>query len=74
MGDEQRVEKAIDRALVLFSATIEQLIAEKSHRIKEVMRARDQYLALFYDGAFDEDADAIERYFMFFAFAARKSR
>ena len=73
-GREERVEGAIARALDLFSATTEQLIAEKSYRIKEVLRARDEFLKLFYDGTFDHDADNIERYFMQFAWLARIHR
>ncbi|MCL2883699.1 MAG: hypothetical protein FWF30_04455 [Coriobacteriia bacterium] len=71
-GREERLAGAIDRALDLFSATTEQLVAEKSPRLKEVLRARNEFLRLFYDDTFDTDADAIERYFTLFAVAARK--
>lgn len=67
-----RMNKAIDRALVLFDATIEVLARQRSPRLKEVLRAREEFLRLFFDDRFDEDADAIERYFMFFAVTARK--
>jgi len=71
-GREDRLEGAISRALDLFDATTEQLVKEKSPRIKEVMRARNEFLRLFYDEAFEDDADAIERYFTQFALVARK--
>lgn len=70
-GKEQRAQKAIDRAVDLLDATVEVLVAQKSPRVKEVLRAREEFLRLFYDGTFEEDADAIARYFNFFAIAAR---
>ena len=70
-GREERVEGAIVRALDLFNATTEQLVVEKSPRLKEVLRARNEFLRLFYDDTFDTDADAIERYFTQFAIANR---
>ena len=73
-GREERVEGAIARALDLFSATTEQLVIEKSYRLKEVLRARDEFLKLFYEDTFADDADSIERYFMQFAFMARARR
>lgn len=71
-GKTARCDGAIARALDLFSATVELLTAQHSYRAKEVLRARDQFLALFYDGTFDADADAIEHYFSCFAIAAQK--
>jgi len=73
-GREERVDGAIERALDLFSATTEQLAKERSPRLREVLRARNEFLRLFYDGTFDEEADAIERYFTQFAIAARRTR
>jgi hypothetical protein len=69
----ERMEGAINRALDLFSATVEVLLREGTHkhRAREVLRARDEFLALFYDDRFGE-ADKIEEYFMHFAVAARK--
>lgn len=70
-GKEARAQGAIDRAVDLLDATIEALVAERSPRVKEVLRARGEFLRLFFDGTFDEDADNIERYFSQFATAAR---
>ena len=71
-GNAVREERAIDRAIDLFSATVEVLAGtEYSYRLKEVLRARDEFLRLFFDGTFEADADNIERYFMYFAYAAR---
>ena len=71
-GNAIREERAIDRAIDLFSATVEVLKGtEYSYRLKEVLRARDEFLSLFFDGTFDRDADKIDQYFTYFAFAAR---
>jgi hypothetical protein len=70
-GKESRMESAIERALDLFSATVEVNLKLYPHRLQELLRARDEFLRLFYDGTFDSDADAIEHYFMNFAYLAR---
>ena len=71
-GNEIRKNRAIDRAIDLFSATVETTAnTDYSYRLKEVLRARDEFLRLFFDGTFDHDAIKIERYFMDFAFLAR---
>jgi hypothetical protein len=71
-GNGAREARAIDRAIDLFSATVEVNIGtENSYRLRELLRARDEFLRLFFDGTFDRDADNIERYFMYFAYAAR---
>ncbi len=72
-GDQVHFEGALYRAIDLFDATVEVLIEQKSPRVKEVLRSRDQFLRLFYDDKFD-DADSIERYFMQYAMAARRGR
>ena len=73
-GNELRETRAVDRAIDLFSATADVLKGTQySYRLKEVLRARDEFLRLFFDGTFDEDADNIERYFTYFAYIARVS-
>ena len=71
-GKDKRAQGAIDRACDLLDATVELLVAQKSPRVKEVLRAREEFLRLFFDGTFDEDADNIERYFHQYAIAARR--
>ncbi|NQV03760.1 MAG: hypothetical protein HQ542_14010 [Bacteroidia bacterium] len=66
----QDFEPALIRALDLFDATIELLVSKKSYRLKEVLRARDQFLQSIY---VKEDY-TIEQYFMQFAIAARNTR
>jgi hypothetical protein len=71
-GNAVSETRAIDCAIDLFSATVEVLINTKySYRLKEVLRARDEFLRLFFDGTFDIDAENIDRYFMYFAYTAR---
>ncbi len=72
--DTPRFKGALNRALDLFDATTELLVKQHSPRIKEVLRSKDQYLRLFFDGTFETDADAMERYFMQYALAARINR
>ncbi len=72
--DINRFEGALNRALDLFDATTEQLVRKRSPRSKEVLRSKDQFLALFFDDKFDSDAEAIENYFMQYALAARSDR
>lgn len=71
-GKQAREQGAVDRAFDLFDATIECLAKQRSPRLREVLLARDEFARLFFDGAFDRDADALERYFMNYAVAARK--
>ena len=70
-GKDKRAQGAIDRAVDLLDATVEVLVAQKSPRVKEVLRAREEFLRLFFDDTFEEDADNIVRYFNLFAIAAR---
>ena len=70
-GKDKRAQAAIDRAVDLLDATVEVLVQQKSPRVKEVLRAREEFLRLFFDGTFEDDADNIARYFNFFAIVAR---
>ena len=72
-GENDLMIGAIDRTLDLFNATTETLIANKSPRAKEVLRAEDQFLSLFFDDNF-ADADRVDEYFMQYALAARNGR
>jgi len=74
-GDKALFEGALVRALDLFDATVEGLVARKSVRAREVLRAKDQYLQLFYGDASDPiEAHRLENYFMEFAIAARLNK
>lgn len=63
-------EPALIRALDLFDATVEHLIAIKSYRAKEILRSKEQFL----QAVFVRDDETIENYFMQFAMAARLNR
>jgi hypothetical protein len=68
-------DQAIIRALDLFDATTENLVRKKSIRLKEILRAKDQFLNVVYDdGASPKDIDSIDRYFLQFANAARLNK
>jgi hypothetical protein len=71
--DTKRFNGALNRALDLFDATTENMVAHKSPRTKEVLRAKDQYLALFFDDKI-ADAPCVQDYFMQYALAARRDR
>jgi hypothetical protein len=71
-GNRERFEGALCRALDLFDATTDVLIAKKSQRVREVLIAREQYLNLFFGNAPEGDGQKIENYFMQFAAAARR--
>jgi hypothetical protein len=72
-GNDTAKNGAIARALDLFSATADGLSRQKSPRLCEILRARDQFLSLFFADNF-ADADKVENYFMQFAIAARRNR
>ena len=67
--DPTRRDGAVARAIDLFSATA---ACCSGRRLREVLRARDEFLRLFYDGS--KDFNEIERYFYRFALAARRER
>jgi len=64
--DPQRCNGAIRRAVDLFSLTAK---CHSGNRLQEILRARDEFLRLFYDGS--KDFEAIERYFHWFALLVR---
>jgi hypothetical protein len=70
-GKADRMDGAIDRAVDLFDATAEVWAARQSPRTREVLRAKEQFLELFFGTQNDDDAASLERYFMQFAQAAR---
>ena len=64
-----RRDSAIERALDMFSATAS---CYSGLRLREILRARDEFLRLFFDDS--TDFCEIEKYFHFFALAARRRR
>ena len=73
-GYDYRIEGAVVRAQDLFLATAECIIksGKQLHRVKEILRARDQFMEFIYTDGFDEaEAAKLENYFMYFAYIAR---
>lgn len=70
-GDEKAAEAAVVRALDLFDATTEAWLVVSPPKTKELLRAKEQYLAAYLNPSKD---NGIENYFMQFAIAARLNR
>lgn len=74
-GDTIGSQAAMSRAINLFDATVNSLVANKSPRVKEVLRAKEQYLATINNMNADlTSIQSLDRYFMQFAIAARLNR
>ena len=74
-GQAAKEKLAMIRALDLFDATIDNLIANKSVRSREVLRSKDQYLSALLSPVYDKEAGAsIEKYFMQYAIASRLNK
>ena len=72
---EAECEAAMVRALDLFEVTTVALIARKSPKTKEVLRAKEEFLnALYGAGTNERTMNSFEHYFMQFAIAARLER
>ena len=74
-ADKATHDAAVARAIDLFDATIQSQIAAKSPKAREVLRAKEEFLATIMDStASQESIDSLDRYFMQFAIAARLNR
>lgn len=71
--DQGRYEQARARAIDLFDATAAALVKQRSPKLKEVLRAKEEFLRVceLKDTASERNLDS---YFMQFAVAARLSR
>lgn len=66
--------QAVGRAIDLFDATAAVLVANKSPKLKELLRAKEAYLtAVFNKTNPAQDDQNLEKYFMQYAIAARLS-
>ena len=65
--DEIKAQEAAIRAFDLFDATVEVLIAEKSPKLTEVLRAREVFAGEF----LSSDTSTLDSYLMPFAMSAR---
>lgn len=69
-GDQERLQKAVDRALELFDLTLAD--SRWRGRLKEIGRARDVFCDAVSGGQeYRSNLTDLERYFMYFAIAAR---
>ena len=65
-------KQAINRAIDLFNATAESLAKDKSPRLREVLRAKEEYLRFITGTNLKEsEKKSLENYFLHFATAAR---
>lgn len=70
-GDEERLQKAADRALELFDLTLADY--RWKGRLQEIGRARDVFCDAISGGKeYDSNLSDLERYFMYFAIAANR--
>ena len=70
-GDDLAMTGAFYRGLDLLDATMAELARDKSPRLREVARAREQFAAAIDSGNADR---GLEAYFMHFAIAERMQR
>lgn len=69
-NDQERFWRAVDRALELFDLTLAD--PRWRGRLKEIGRARDVFCDAVLGGKeYNSNLSDLERYFMYFAFAAR---
>lgn len=72
-GDEKRFEGAVTRALELFDLTISD--PRWRYRLKELTRAREVFCdAILGSKEYGTSLEDLDRYFYYFAFAARANR
>jgi signal transduction protein with GAF and PtsI domain len=72
-GDEKRFEGAVARALELFDLTLSDPRWRK--RLKEIARARELFCDAALGGAvYGTALEDLDKYFYYFAFAARSNR
>jgi hypothetical protein len=72
--DETRFRGAVERALELFDLTLADARWIKRKRLKEIARARELFCnAVYGNTEYNTSLQDLDRYFMQFAFAARKN-
>lgn len=73
-GNISRFESAVDRALELLDLTAQDE-RWRGHRRREILRARAEFCALFWDESVSaSSAESLSRYFLQFASRARPPR
>jgi len=70
-GNTSRLQSAVDRALELLDLTAQD-DRWRGHRRREILRARAEFCALFWDdGVLPGSAESLSKYFLHFASRAR---
>ena len=73
-GQQDRFDRALDRALALFDLTATDRRWRAPQR-REVLRAREEFCRLFFDpSVLPDSGEGLRRYFLAFARAARQPR
>lgn len=71
--DQERYDQALARAIDLFDATAMALVKQQSPKLKEVLRAKEEFLRVC-ESKNSISERSLDNYFMQFAVAARLSR
>jgi len=71
--DQERYDQALTRAIDLFDATSAALVEQRSPKLKEVLRAKEEFLGACGSQNITDEQE-LDRYFMQFAVAARLTR
>lgn len=72
-GEEGRSQKALERGLELFDLTIQDRRWQK--RLKEILRTREIVCDYFFgENKYQSTPEAIDKYFLQFALAARRKK
>ena len=73
--NKEDMVNAVNRALDLFDATLDELTRTKSIRLREVIASKDQFLNLINkENPSTNELDSLDRYFTQYAIAARINR
>ena len=71
-GNIKDQREAVNRAIDLFDATVNSLLDKKSSKVKEVLRAKEQFLDVMYAERLNTaEVKKLDGYFLQFAIAAR---
>lgn len=74
-GDHERFEKAFDRMLELLDLTIADPRWRNTPRLKELVRLREVLCDVFVgDNEYGTSFEFLQKYFLYFAIAARRDR
>ena len=74
LHDLEACRQATYRAIDLLDATAEILAKQKSPRLKEVLRSKDQFLGAIYGQTSEKEDKSLDDYFLHYAIAARANR